>query len=80
MILLDIPYSPVSWKVPKFANGVTYDPMHKDKNNIRMLIRSQYKDNIIDDPVSIDFKFYFLLPNAQPRRTCLSTTAIESPV
>lgn len=68
MIILDIPYSPVSWKAPKFAKGITYDPMHKDKSNIRTLILSQYKDDIIDDPVSVDFKFYFTPPKRTSKK------------
>ena len=62
MILLDVHYRPVPWKAPRLGKYTTYDPVYKEKQDIRILLRQTYQGDLIFDPVHIEIKFFFTPP------------------
>jgi len=68
VILLDLSYKPQSWKAPKVTKSGTYNLMCKEKKDVMLLIRSQYCGEILKEPVSAVFKFYFKPPKSVPQK------------
>ena len=68
MILLDIHYTPIPWKAPRFSRWGTYDVQADKKSDIKKLILSQYQGEILTCPVSIEFIFYFTPPKSLSKK------------
>ena len=67
-IIFDIPYIPTSWASPRLGKASVFSPTAKAKKDVKLLIKSLYKGEIIYDPVKIDFKFYFVPPRSIPKK------------
>ena len=72
MIILDIPFTPVPWAAPKFSRYRTYDPKEKDKRAARCCLASQYKGEILDEIVMLNFTFFFKPPKSATKKQRIS--------
>lgn len=72
MINIDLYGDPVAMTRPRFArrgNFVhTYDPQANLKETFKWQIKSQYRDEPIKAPVSLDITFYMPIPKSTSKR------------
>lgn len=72
MIHIDLYGEPVPMKRPRFArrgNFVhTYDPQANLKETFKWQIKSQYREQPIKAPVSLDITFYMPIPKSTSKR------------
>lgn len=68
MIKLDLYGDPVAWQRPQFARrGAklhSYDGQEKLKVGCKWQLKSQFRDQILTAPVSIDLTFYMPIPKS----------------
>lgn len=62
MIILNLPYVPTPWQPARAGKGFHYDKKSKQKQIIKLLIKSQYRGPLIDTPVKVIFHFHFVPP------------------
>lgn len=62
MIQIEINEKPVSWMAPKQGKHLFYNPRGEEKNKTQWIIRSQYRERPVENPVILIFNIYFAFP------------------
>ena len=68
MIHIEIPGKPVPWSASQNQGKFHYDPKYKEKKTARIIVSSQYKDELIKEPIHVDFTFYFPIPKSASKK------------
>ena len=67
-----IPGNPVPYAAPRCNRRVFYDVRHKEKDDARHSIRSQFSGSIIHGPVKLRFAFYMPIPKSASKSAKVS--------
>ena len=68
MILIEIPERPLPSVHHKGYGRRAYDPRGPDKKRIRIFMRQQYQDKMIEGAVTIRMDFYLAHPKSTPKK------------
>jgi Holliday junction resolvase RusA-like endonuclease len=68
MILLEIPGDPVPWAAHQGFGKRAYNPRREEKKRAQSYIRSTYKGDIINVPVSTSYFFWFPIPTGTSKK------------
>jgi Holliday junction resolvase RusA-like endonuclease len=58
-MIITIPGTPIPQQRPRLSGKVVYDSQAEKKKGLRWVVRSQWKEPPIEDPVHLDFEFEF---------------------
>jgi Holliday junction resolvase RusA-like endonuclease len=64
MISLSLFGDPIPLKRARSSGSLHYDPQKKEKEQIKWQIRSQFRDNPIASPISLDLIFFMPIPKS----------------
>jgi len=65
MIELTLKHSPHHYQRPRLSRGNVYVPHRKAKELTKLVLRSMYKDKMLDEGFSVDFDFVFTRPRSR---------------
>lgn len=71
-IKIIIPGKPIPFRAPYVSRFVSFNPLHAEKNKMKIIVRSQYSGPIIEEGVSVTYLYYFNMPISWSKKKKLS--------
>lgn len=70
MWIFSLEQDPISWQVHRGYGRKSYNPLFKEKESVKWLMKMQLEDGfeIIEDAVKVEFDFYIAYPRSWSKR------------
>lgn len=68
MIHLVLQGHPIPWKAPYVGVRGAFSPLTRIMNDLRLLLKEDYKGSVLEEPLSMDLKFYIKIPKSVSKK------------